>query len=58
MARRTLYPEGSTALNVILPTPLKEALDAAASEETIPTSTLVVRIFREWAKEKELVSAS
>jgi hypothetical protein len=44
MARRTLYPEGSKQLNVILPASLKDEIDRQAQAEQIPTSTLVVRI--------------
>ena len=57
MARRKLYPEGRTQMNVIVPVDVKDALDALATERGLSTSQYVTGILRAHIDAMEAIHA-
>ncbi len=42
--RKTLYPEGATSMNIVIPMPLKDTLQEAADRERLSLSQYAVRM--------------
>lgn len=48
MAREGLYPEGSTTMNVVVPTSVKTGIARAAKRQRQSASALVTVILEDW----------
>lgn len=63
MSRKSLYPEGSTTMHVVVSRPVKGSIDRAASRQRQSTSQLVNAILEDYLlrrgelREEESVSA-